>query len=188
VGNGSAPGSFLSNPSSFAATSYTILVEKPGSPFNLCEASISVSMGGTCIDLCMTEEENEEAEAVGPDVFRLCSQVKDPVAFSKCLQCSGGEEGTQGVWTAIGCISREPEEIVGKFIRVGLSMGGGVALLMILSAGFTLTISQGNPQKAGQAKEMMTAAVTGLLFIIFSITILQFIGFSILKIPGFGGP
>ena len=66
-------------------------------------------------------------------------------------------------------------------------MGGGIALLMILSAGFTMTISQGNAQKTAQAKEMMTAAVTGLLFIIFSVTILQFIGYSILKIPGFGG-
>ena len=37
-----------------------------------------------------------------------------------------------------------------------------------------------------EAKEMITSAIVGSLFIIFSITILQFIGVSILHIPGFG--
>ncbi len=126
--------------------------------------------------------------SVGPDEFKLCSQIADESQKQQCLDCAGGEQGEEGIWTAIGCIKKEPEEIVGKLIRLGLGIGGGVALLMILSAGFMLTVSQGNPQKTGQAKEMVTAAVTGLLFIIFSVTILQFIGFSVLKIPGFGGP
>ncbi len=125
--------------------------------------------------------------SVGPDEFKLCNQINDALQKQQCLDCAGGEDGEEGVWTAIGCISKEPEEIVGKFIRLGLGIGGGVALLMILSAGFMLTVSQGNPQKTGQAKEMVTAAVTGLLFIIFSVTLLQFIGFTVLKIPGFGG-
>lgn len=126
--------------------------------------------------------------SVGPDEFKLCNQIADESQKEDCLTCAGGEQGEEGIWTAIGCIKKEPEEIVGKLIRLGLGIGGGVALLMILSAGFMLTVSQGNPQKTGQAKEMVTAAVTGLLFIIFSVTILQFIGFSVLKIPGFGGP
>ena len=72
-------------------------------------------------------------------------------------------------------------------IQIGLSAAGGIALLVILAAGFMLTTSQGEPKRAGEAKEMITAAVIGILFIIFSVTILQFIGYNVLKIPGFGG-
>ena len=80
-----------------------------------------------------------------------------------------------------------PEQIAGELIRLGLSIGGGIGLLMILGAGFIFSTSQGDPKRVGDAKDLMTAAVTGLLFIIFSVTILQFIGFSVLQIPGFGG-
>ena len=65
-------------------------------------------------------------------------------------------------------------------------MGGGVALIMTLAGGFILSTSQGDPQKANQAKEMITNSVIGLLFVIFSVIILQFIGVTILQIPGFG--
>lgn len=164
---------------------HSVGVQEPNSASTACSASLTVS--ADCQELCITEDEVGEAENLGPDKFSLCEQINDETAQQKCLQCSGGEDGTEGIWTAVGCISKEPEEILGRFIRLGISMGGGIALLMILSAGFTMTVSQGNAQKTAQAKEMMTAAITGLLFIIFSVTILQFIGFSILKIPGFGG-
>jgi hypothetical protein len=67
-----------------------------------------------------------------------------------------------------------------------LGIAGGVALLTILSAAFLFSISQGDPKRTGQAKEMMTAAVIGLLFVIFSVTILQFLGVTVLHLPGFG--
>ncbi len=44
--------------------------------------------------------------------------------------------------------------------------------------------SSGNPEKVQAAREQLTSAVVGLLFIIFSITILQVIGVDILHIPG----
>jgi hypothetical protein len=47
-------------------------------------------------------------------------------------------------------------------------------------------ISQGNPEQVKGAREQLTAAIIGLLFIIFSLVILQIIGVNILKIPGFG--
>ena len=72
-------------------------------------------------------------------------------------------------------------------MRLGLTMGGGVALLMILGSGFILSTSAGDPKRTGEAKEMLVAAITGLIFVIFSVAILQFIGFSVLQIPGFGG-
>lgn len=124
--------------------------------------------------------------------YELCKQIQDSTAYQACVDCATGGAGgsTQdpgGVWTAIGCIDRNPEAIIVVLITIGLSMGGGVALLMILIAGFILSTSQGDPKRTGEAKEMVTAAVIGLIFVIFSVTILQFIGVTVLQIPGFGG-
>jgi hypothetical protein len=65
-------------------------------------------------------------------------------------------------------------------------VGGGIATLIILAGGFMLSISQGDPKKTSEAKEMISAAVIGLIFIVFSISILQLIGVQILQIPEFG--
>jgi hypothetical protein len=65
-------------------------------------------------------------------------------------------------------------------------MAGGIGLLMIIAAGAMFTMSRNDPKKVGDAKDMITSVLIGLLFIVFSVTILQFIGVGILGIPGFG--
>jgi hypothetical protein len=45
--------------------------------------------------------------------------------------------------------------------------------------------SQGDPEKVKEARESITAAVAGLLVIIFSIVLLQLITVDILHLPGF---
>lgn len=126
----------------------------------------------------------------GTTSFELCNQIIDTKLQDECRKCAisgkGGAEGQGGVWTAVGCISRNPVGIAKRFIQVGLGMGGGVAIIMTLAGGFILSTSQGDPQKANQAKEIITNSVIGILFIIFSVVILQFIGVKILQIPGFG--
>lgn len=121
--------------------------------------------------------------------YSLCGQVPDTDSeddtdlHDLCLVCL--DEG--GFWTAFGCISLEPGQIVQALVRIGLGIAGGVALLMILIASFILSVSQGDPKRITQGREILTSAIIGLLFIIFSVTFLQFIGVSILRIPGFGG-
>lgn len=90
------------------------------------------------------------------------------------------------VGTAIGEISTDPVGFVKSLFGIILSLSGGVALLLIILSGYKLMLSQGNPEKAQEAKETLTAAIVGLLFIIFSLVILQVIGVDILRIPGFG--
>lgn len=124
--------------------------------------------------------------------FSLCNQIPENLSTQKadCISCTEGSEDAeenQGVWTAIGCIKRDAGSIMEKLITVGLGISGGVALLTFLAAGFIYSTSQGDPKAYGKAKEMMTASIVGILFVIFSVTILQFIGYEILKIPGFGG-
>lgn len=155
--------------------------------FNIRESCIDTK---TNAPLCETSDTpidtSSPATTLEQTPFKLCSQITNPTLQQKCLDCAGGEEGKNGVWTAVGCIKRDPKSIVQRFVELGLGLGGGVCLLMTIAGGFLLTTSQGNPKQADEAKEMITSAVIGLLFIIFSVVILQFIGVTIFHIPGFG--
>ncbi|MBP7768830.1 hypothetical protein KA082_03290 [Candidatus Woesebacteria bacterium] len=136
---------------------------------------------------CSTDPSSTSTTGIvsNPDTkyqFNLCKQISNQALQGKCLQC----ETKQGIWTAVGCIESKPQNIVKRVIEVGLGLGGGVCLLMTLIGGFYLTISQGDTAQVNEAKAMITSAIYGLLFIIFSVFILQFIGVTILHIPGFG--
>lgn len=135
------------------------------------------------LEVQCTEEAVEESPFT-PDIqeFRLCDQVNNDSLQTLCQTC----ESNEGVWTAIGCVKTDPVSIAQQFITLGLGIGGGVSLIATLIGGFMLTTSQGDPQKASEAREIITSAVIGLIFVIFSVAILQFIGVSVLQIPGFG--
>ncbi len=160
----------------------TFIFNCPSLPFNFRAV-------GDCEDVCNKNEIPLEEVYSGPDNFSLCKQIPDsqPEQYAKCIECAGGVNGKAGIWTAVGCIKRDPQTIINKFIKIGLGVAGGFALITFLTAGFMYSTSQGSPEQVKKAKEMMTASVMGILFIIFSVTILQYIGWTILKIPGFGG-
>lgn len=86
--------------------------------------------------------------------------------------------------TALGDISTDPQGFVGRIFGILLSLAGGVAIILIIISGYRLMASGGNPEKVQQAREQLTSAIIGLLFVIFSLSILQFIGVDILHIPG----
>lgn len=89
--------------------------------------------------------------------------------------------------TALGfIIHTEPERFISDIFTIVLSIGGIAAFGFFIQAGYRLMTSAGDKEKVGQAREQITAAIMGLLFIILSITILEFIGINILHIPGFG--
>lgn len=73
---------------------------------------------------------------------------------------------------------------INNLLQIGVGLGGGIAFLLILVSGFQTITSGANPEKLHEAKELMTAAISGLLLIIFSVFILRLIGVDILQIPG----
>jgi len=66
-----------------------------------------------------------------------------------------------------------------------LAISGVVALIFIIVSGYRFMLSQGNPEAVQEARESLTSAIVGLLFIIFALVILQLITVNILHIPGF---
>ncbi len=88
------------------------------------------------------------------------------------------------VKTAIIDIDTTPSGFVKSIFGIVLGLSGGIALLLIIYSGYQLMASQGNPEKLEAARQQLISAIIGLVFIIFSLVILQIIGVDILKIPG----
>jgi hypothetical protein len=91
------------------------------------------------------------------------------------------------VWTAIGCLPTDSAGFIEQFLKTGSGIAGGIAFLLILIGGFQIMTSAGNPEKLHEGRELVTAAIVGLLFIIFSVFLLKIIGVDILGIPSFSG-
>ena len=91
------------------------------------------------------------------------------------------------MYTAVGCIPvGSARAFIGWVLLWIVGIAGGIALILIVYAGFMIITSTGNPQRVQAGKELLTAAISGLAVLLFGIFILEFIGFNILNIPGFG--
>ena len=106
---------------------------------------------------------------------------KDDPKSTECYQCIGNGN----IWTALGCIPTDPAAFVAWVLARAISIGGGIAFLLMIGGGFTIMTSSGNPEQLNKGKSIITSAATGLLFIIFSVLLLKIIGIDILKLPGF---
>ena len=94
--------------------------------------------------------------------------------------------GKGGIETAIGCIVVEgPSDFVESIFGLLLGIAGGVAFVLMIVGAFQVLTSTGNPEKIQAGRELITAAVTGLLLIVFAIFALRLVGAEVLKIPGF---
>ncbi|KKQ85612.1 MAG: hypothetical protein UT08_C0005G0063 [Candidatus Woesebacteria bacterium GW2011_GWB1_38_8] len=154
--------------------------------------------GESCLDHADCGSECAYCRGSGPGKGLSCqpyktspSNVKLPVVF-----CDEGNPpkpidtpkvGSARIYTAIGCIPVESTNAFIKFLLTwGAGIAGGIALLLIIYGGFLVITSGGSPQKIQAGKELLTAAIMGLVLLLFGTFILQFIGIEILNIPGFG--
>jgi hypothetical protein len=88
-----------------------------------------------------------------------------------------------GIQTAIGCIPIQSEQSLAEFfLKWGMGIGGGIALILIVISTINIMTSGGDPRKLQVGKEMLTSAITGLLMLVFAAYILQFIGVDLLGI------
>jgi len=90
--------------------------------------------------------------------------------------------------TAIGCIPvlSSKEEFLSFVLKWAVGIGGGIAFLLIIYAGFMIMTSAGNPERLKAGQELLTSAISGLILLIFSVVILKIIGVDILGLDNFG--
>lgn len=95
--------------------------------------------------------------------------------FLGCLGSgsSFGEEGAAG-------------GVIQSILNIVFSISGGIAFLYLLYGSFVVATSQANPEKLNYGKRLVYGAIAGLIFVLGSVMIVNFIASGILKVPGFG--
>lgn len=151
-------------------------------------ACVSNGVIGKCCDTLAECPSGTRPQGVD-QTYNICDGIPDGTKRSACRACMGGSEdgsgGSGSTWTAIGCIKTDPADLLGRIIGLGMGVAGGIAFLLILFGGLQIMTSAGNPEQLNAGRELVSSAITGLLLIIFSIFLLQFIGVNIIGIPGF---
>ena len=112
----------------------------------------------------------------------LTSSLFTPMSVS--AQDIHGNCGQNGISTAIGCIDvlGGQTTFLTELLRWAVGIGGGIAFLLIVYAGFMIMTATGNPERLKAGQELLTSAISGLILLIFSLFILNFIGVNILGI------
>jgi hypothetical protein len=153
-----------------------------GDPTKVVPSTPNELTNKTCI--CIP---NNPSSNTVPQLADLCKKYFPLSATSneiqKCSQCINSGEG---FYTAIGCIPLNISTFISYLLTTGIGVAGGIALLCIMYSAFRMQTSMGNAEAIKKAQESMTACITGLIVIIFSVLILKIIGVDILRIPGFG--
>lgn len=151
-----------------------------GIPYEYCQTSapedIYCEEIGTCDDgttrWCCDTSEEEGHNAWVPEECPC-----DPEEFSEefCTE-------NPALMTALGCVPTHPLYFIAYWRETFIALGGGIALLfMIVGALFVLT-SQGNPEKVKRGKEIFIGGLTGLVVMIFTAFVLNFITVDILNL------
>lgn len=114
-----------------------------------------------------------------------CDNLSSDAGKEACKTCLGNADDPTGFWTGIGCIPTNPMAAIGKLMNLLLGISAVFVFAQILIGAFKLMTSRGDTKGVQDAKERITNSVIAMLFILFSVSILEFIGVDVLSIPGF---
>lgn len=107
-----------------------------------------------------------------------------PPPLTPCIRDASGK--CTAVASAIGNIPTDPAEFVKKIFTVLLSMASGWATYLIVTGGYMLMFSHGEAEPVKEAREKITSAIVGIVFMLLSLVILRVIGVDIFALPTFG--
>ena len=107
-----------------------------------------------------------------------------PISTGSSLN-PAGDCGTGYIDTALGCLPYERTEFIMALLRFLTGISGAIALAVMLIGTIQIMTAGGDAKKIQSGKELFMAGITGLLFLIFSVSLVRIIAGNILKIPGF---
>jgi len=115
-----------------------------------------------------------------------CDKIKEKQENTRTILLDiHGKCGKEAINTALGCVpAGKASAFIKWFLGRAILIAGGVAFLLMLSGSLMVIVSSGDQNKVKAGSELITSAIAGLIFIIFSLFLLRLIGIEILKIPG----
>ncbi len=110
-----------------------------------------------------------------------------PLLFPLHIFAAGPQEcdGGKGVETALGCMKADTSGFTTQLLTFLAGIAGAVSLIIMLMATIQIMTGGDNAEQVKKGKELFTGAITGLLFIIFSVTLLKIVAGDIIQLPGF---
>ncbi|HBC72424.1 MAG: hypothetical protein UX91_C0001G0128 [Candidatus Amesbacteria bacterium GW2011_GWB1_47_19] len=119
-------------------------------------------------------------------------------ALWKCCKNSGSSpindprfcnptNSNSGIKTALGCLqTSNPKLLIDQIIRWAVGVGGGIAFIFIVYAGFLMATAAGDPKRIKAGQEIIVNVLGALALIVMAVVILNFIGVQILGLGGLG--
>lgn len=195
------PGSSDPN-SNISASALAIICQTGDSCINdsvlnqsLLSLATPATSGGVCGKIKSNLASRSSCEApLTPIVVNntvVCAQLANNMwefnaKISPCPNVYVNDKQVNGIQTAIGCVPTDDLTAFLSFVlKWVFGLAGGIVLLMVISTGYTLLTSSGNPEKLQAVKENLVSIFSGLILIGFSLVLLQTIGADILKLPTF---
>lgn len=113
---------------------------------------------------------------------RCCSDSPIPPPAAACTS-----DGKSGIRTALGClITGDAKTFVGQILTWAVGIAGAVAFLVLVYAGFMIVTASGDPKRVKAGQELIGAALGGLVLIVLSLVLLNFLGVKILNLDLLG--
>lgn len=94
----------------------------------------------------------------------------------------GNQQASIG--NSLGMGNKDPRQIAASVINIMLGFLGIIAVVIILLGGFKWMMAAGNEDKVGEAKKLMIAGVVGLIIILASWGLANFVLNSLLSATG----
>lgn len=95
--------------------------------------------------------------------------------------------GPQSLSTALGCLPYTRDAFVATLLSFIVGIAGAIALVTMLIATFQIMTARDDAKQLESGRNLFFSAVAGLLFLIFSVSLLRLVAGDIIKLPGFGG-
>ncbi len=141
-------------------------------------------------DVCLIVKKNDCDQEEEIAVCRSEGTAGDRTCRPNTCECVNKgdsafcDDGATEIRTAIGCIPIDRDAFVTWLLNRLFGIIGGIAFLLMVGGGIQMAASGGDPAKMKAGQEMLSSAVAGLLFALFSLFILRLIMVDILQIPG----
>lgn len=127
--------------------------------------------------------DHDQAFCVDDDLDNVGECVCTADAFFGDAQALCADQ--ESIDTAIGCIPVKSDQKFAEFVLSwAMGIGGGVAFLLGIVAGFIIMTSSGDPQRLNSGKALLMAALSGLFLLLGSAFILRIVGVELFGIPG----
>lgn len=91
-------------------------------------------------------------------------------------------QGIPDIGSEIGLGSADPMTIVINIIQLALGFAALIALVFIILGGFQWMLSAGNDEKIARAKKTISAAIIGIVIILISWAIVQFVINTVIEV------